>query len=97
MSNLKTRTKLSAIALGLATIALSVAGCGAGGGKGGATTCGEFLAMSNSGQEDVIRAFLQEKGNADPENGLVSMNRLSAVWYCSTFGSDSDPISNIDG
>ena len=91
-----THSKASAIALALAAIAVSVAGCG-GGSKGGATPCGDYLKMDNAGQEKVIRDFMSEKGDTDPDNGMVALSKGSAIAYCNTVGSDSDPISNIDG
>ena len=77
-------------------MALSVAGCG-GGGKGGATTCGEYLEMSDADQEKVIRQFIKEKGDDDPPRGEVALGQLGALTHCNTIGRSSDPVRDIDG
>lgn len=72
-------------------------GCGGSPGNGGDTTCGDFLGMDKSDQTSVIKDFLKSKGKSDASNFEVGANRLSAVAYCKTAGSDSSPIKNIDG
>jgi acid stress chaperone HdeA len=87
------RTGFAVVLLG-ATLALTAC---SGGNKGGDTTCGEFTAMSSSQQEEVIRSFLASKGNTDPAGGEVTLNQASAALYCATVGTQSSPISDIDG
>jgi len=53
--------------------------------------------LSASDQKQVIRNFFEEKCNSDPSGGEVLLSQQSAKLYCNTVGSESDPISNIDG
>lgn len=83
-------------ALSLATAALALTACGSSN-AGGDTTCGDYLGMDSGAQSQVIRTWLETKGDADPATGTVTLNRFSAVAYCNTVGRESDPIKNIDG
>ncbi|MHA3684075.1 hypothetical protein ACXR2T_09265 [Leucobacter sp. HY1910] len=80
-----------------AALGLTLAGCSGSAVGGGDTTCSEYLAMGSDDQKQVIRNFQNEKGDSDPANGKVILFQQSAKLYCSTVGSDSDPIRNIDG
>ena len=92
----RARTIRSAPALAGILLVMTLSGCGAGLG-GGNTTCGDYLQLSASDQKQVIRNFFEEKGNSDPSGGEVLLSQQSAKLYCNTVGSESDPISNIDG
>lgn len=78
------------------TVVAALAGCGSSN-DGGDTTCADFLPMSNSDKDDVIRAYLESKGTTDPAGGDVHLHRMSAIGFCHTIGTDSDPIRKIDG
>lgn len=81
---------------GLSIVLVStLTGCSAN--KGGDTTCGEFSKLSQQGKSDAIESFLKSKSGDEPANGVILLNVASASLYCSTVGSDSDPIKNIDG
>lgn len=80
----------------LITLVVALTACGSPG-AGGDTSCGEFREMSQSDQTAVIKDFLSAKGKSDPSNFEITANRLSAVAYCETAGSDSSPIKDIDG
>lgn len=81
----------------LGGIALVVALSGCSSLEGGDTTCGEYLELSSSDQQQVIRNFLEEQGDSDPAGGEVLLSQQSAKLYCNTIGTASDPISNIQG
>lgn len=74
-----------------------LAGCGGTANAGGSTTCKDYMSMSSSKQEDVIKKFFEEKGNSNPSGFDVRLSLESAKLYCSTVGTDSSPIRNIDG
>ncbi len=93
----KTSFRLLAAA-GSIMLAATLSGCGGGSvGSGGNTTCGEFLSLSADNQKQVIRDFLKEQGNSNPSGGQVLLYQASATLYCSTLGTSSDPIRNING
>ncbi|MBV7363306.1 hypothetical protein KRX54_02500 [Actinomycetaceae bacterium TAE3-ERU4] len=84
-------------ALMVAVIACSgLAGCGSSN-AGSKTTCGDFVKMSAKEQKEVMRSYLEEKGESNPSNGKVALVRLSAKAFCATAGSDSSTIGEIDG
>lgn len=88
---------LSRILVALTLVPLLLLGACGSGNAGGDTTCGDYLTMNSSGQDEVIRTWLEDKGDADPAGGTVALNKLSAVAFCNTVGRASDPISSIDG
>lgn len=75
----------------------ALAGCGGTANAGGNTTCKDYMGMSNSKQEEVIKKFFSEKGNSNPSGFDVRLSLESARLYCNTIGTDSSPIRNIDG
>jgi len=88
-------TVLNRLAPFAAVAALSALGaCGAN--AGGDTTCGDYVAASGSERTAIIKSFLESKGE-DPSNGAILLTKGSALAYCKTAGSNSDPISNVDG
>ena len=84
-------------AVGITFVLGSLCGCGGSANAGGATKCGDYMKMSSSQQESVIKKFFEEKGDKNPSNGNIMLSKQSAKLYCSTAGGDSDPIRNIDG
>lgn len=75
----------------------ALAGCGDTANAGGNTTCKDYMGMSSSKQEDVIKEFFAQKGNSNPSGFDVRLSLESAKLYCNTVGTDSSPIRNIDG
>lgn len=88
-----TRKKAMAVC-GALVLSMSLAACG--GGKGGDTTCGEFMQMSAADQKEAIHALMSEEGDS-PANGMVTLGVGSAKLFCSTVGTDSSKIREING
>lgn len=76
--------------------ALALSGCSAGN-AGGSTTCKDYKAMSKDQRREAIKKYFAEKGTKEPSNAQITLAQTSALLYCNTAGSDSDPIKNIDG
>lgn len=96
---MKRQSSSSRTATVLVTVALCVSligGC-QGGNKGGDTTCGDFLAMSASDQTAAVQKLLEESGESDVSNGMIALNVAGVQLFCSTLGSDSSKIREIDG
>lgn len=76
--------------------ALALGGCGSEN-AGGETTCGDYLEMDVDTQNAVVRAWLDERGEADPTGVTVTANRLGALAFCNSLGKASDPINSVTG
>jgi len=81
------------LAAAIAVVALS--GCAAPN-RGGATTCGQYNSMSSTQQTNVVKKMLTDEGQSTA-NGNVTLIKFSVSAFCATLGSDSDPISKING
>ena len=69
---------------------------GSAAGKGGDTTCAEYLKMSNDEKAEAIKFLLKEKDDG-PSNGAISTAKMSATLFCKTAGSDNSRIREING
>jgi len=76
-------------------LASTLAACGSSN-AGGDTTCGDYKAMDSAGKKAVISEFLKSEGK-DPSNLEISATQVSATAFCSTLGTDSSTIREVNG
>jgi len=74
---------------------VSLSGCSAAN-KGGNTTCGQYRSMNSTQQTNVVKKMLSDEGQST-SNGNITLIKFSVAAFCATLGSDSDPISKING
>jgi acid stress chaperone HdeA len=60
---------------------------------GGDTKCKDFTSQDEKKQNDEISKMLKDKSGADPNNGEISLTRLSVQTYCQTVGKPDSKIS----
>ena len=83
------RIALAAIA------ALLIGGCSASQviNTGGDTKCKDFTTQDEKKQSDEVSKMLKDKSGADPNNGEISLTRISVQTYCQTVGKPDSKIS----
>ena len=89
--------KHKALPLVLASLlALGVfSGC-AGNNAGGATTCHDYIQMSDGGQSNVVAKMLRDRGEV-ATTGVIKLTQVSVLTYCSFLSSSDAPIDGIYG
>jgi len=86
-------------AAGLVAALIAVAalsGCSNFVNNGGNTTCGQYRGMNSTQQTNVVKKMLSDEGQST-SNGNITLIKFSVSAFCATLGSDSDPISKING
>ncbi|MFT4299447.1 MAG: hypothetical protein QM597_07430 [Aeromicrobium sp.] len=80
--------------LGVAALAALAACTGAN--EGGETTCGEFLAQSESARIEVVKTLLDE-ADADDSDAAVALTRMTTEAYCRNVGTEDDQVRDVIG
>ncbi len=87
------RESIRPIAMAAALIAaLTLGGCAKAGAE---TTCKDFVAMSESDQNEQVQKMYKDKHGTDPAAGATTALRAEALTYCKTVGKEDTKIKEV--